>query len=127
MDLIYSSLVTYCSITSTGSSSQSIALDSLPFDPTSPCSHSAQDILQENYQILNKNICNLLMSTIGGVIFFQSQFLDIDGISSRLNISCGKIISMLSEMNQEGANFHLNQILKQCLEPQAEVRGTLLL
>ena len=125
MDLIYSSLTTYCHTigasggTSTSSSTNPIEIP-LPLPSSGLSNHSSSN---ENYQILNKNLCNLLMSTIGGVIFFQSQFLEIERISFRLNYSCGQIISILSEMNQEGANFHVNQILKQCLESQAEQRG----
>lgn len=110
MEVIYLSLVTYCSTTNTiGLISQENS------------SNIGQD--RETHQRLNKHTCNILMSTIGGVIFFQSQFLEPE-IAARFNISCGKILSILSEINQEGANIHLNQILKQCLEPQAEARGS---
>ena len=76
----------------------------------------------ESFQTLSKNSCSKLMSTVGGVVFYHSQFQDFT-TAVRLDRSCGKILSILSEINHEAAVAHVKQVLKKCLEPQAESRG----
>jgi hypothetical protein len=131
MNLISASLRISCSRTflPTSSTSSSVLEASASSSPASPHlstlikrDRDREDLNKDSHNLLHKNLCNILMSTVGAVIFFQSQFLDIE-ISSRLSYACGAILSLLSEINQEGANFHIHQLLKQCLEPQAEQRG----
>lgn len=76
-----------------------------------------------NSQELTKNTCGLLISTIGGIVFVQIQYLPQD-ISKKLHESCGFAISVLSELNQDATLFHISQILKKCLDPTAESKGT---
>ena len=77
----------------------------------------------ENAEVLSKHTCSKLISTVGGVVYFQSQFQEPNN-SRRLSAACGGIIRMLSELSEECTLFHVSQLLKQCVEPHAEARGS---
>lgn len=77
----------------------------------------------EQMQEFSRHACGVLISTIGSVVFYQSQYLSLD-MAQRLHKCCGRVIGILSEMNEEAILFHVAQILKKCLDPQAEAKGT---
>ena len=76
-----------------------------------------------NAELLTKHTCSQIISTVGGVVYFQSQFQESNN-SRRLSAACGEVILLISEINEECTLFHMSQILKQCIEPNAEVRGS---
>ena len=86
-------------------------------------SHIETSQAHENAEVLSKHTCSQLISTVGGVVYFQSQFQE-STISRRLNKVCGEIILVISEINEECMLFHTSQLLKQCIEPNAEARGS---
>ena len=77
----------------------------------------------EQMQDFSRHACGVLISTIGSVVFYQSQYLSLD-MAQRLHKCCGRVIGILSEMNEEAILFHVSQILKKCLDAQAEAKGT---